>query len=287
MRALKHFASLLMVLVVIAATQSNMPHAHGWSSEATTVATKDPGVFDNGADSFVVANDEPDQIAAAAQRRAHATYYSYTVVSWAADNTFCFATRFTRDASAADGASTPQFLDAVATANGATHIPACPTNPDAALPSQYRVALSFWRQENLPHPSLTSRPDYAITGRPTYLEIGGPPSLDVDIADPVSGQVVHVHATSVYTVNWGDRWADPSDARSASTTVTTSQGGPYPDGDVIHTYRHVDGHLMIAVRQEWTANWSAGPGLGGPLIGLHTDAELPFHVEQVQAIVSG
>jgi hypothetical protein len=241
-----------------------------------------------GTDALVVADDtEPNVSHGQVRARQEGPFFSYTVVSWADNSQYCFRTRFTSNQSRASDASTAQFLAAFAAANGSSRVPVCPATNMASAPSQYKAVMTFWREENLPHPTVTSHPDYAITGRPTYVEIGGPPSLDVDIADPVSGQLVHVHARSVYTVTWGDRWADASDPRSAATTVTTSQGGPYPDGDVIHTYRHVDGQLMIAVRQDWTASWNAGPSLGGPLSGLHTDAELPFHVEQVQAVVGG
>ncbi|MDQ1515520.1 MAG: hypothetical protein QOE80_1350, partial [Actinomycetota bacterium] len=150
-------AGVLALVIASLATHAPISSRSGFpgSTTASIVQTKDPGVFDNGVDSFVVANEEAEHATARTPDRPR-TYYSYTVVQWASDNTFCFATRFTTDGTAADQTSSPDFLDAFATANGASHIPVCLLDRGAAGPSEYAAALTFWRQEILPRPTVAS-----------------------------------------------------------------------------------------------------------------------------------
>ena len=91
------------------------------------------------------------------------------------------------------------------------------------------------------------------------------------------GSYLHLQpATSRYVVDWGD----------GTVTETTSQGGPYPNGDVTHVYGDQADSITIRVQQRWSATWSAG-GPPAALDPLQTAAALSFRVVQVQAVRNG
>jgi hypothetical protein len=136
-------------------------------------------------------------------------------------------------------------------------------------------AREFWDVRILPTPSLRVVPDYGIVGKKVYLQIGGEPAKRFTVDDPL-GPPITIAAASRYVVDWGD----------GTTTETTSQGGPYPSGDVTHVYGNQAGSLTIRVQQRWSATWSAG-GPPTALDPLQTAASLAFRVVQVQAIRNG
>ena len=97
----------------------------------------------------------------------------------------------------------------------------------------------------LPAPTLRVRPGEAMVGRLAYLEIGGPRT--VQWSGVVLGEPVTVSATSTYDVSWGDG--------TSPDTGLTSQGGPWPGGDITHAYQYAGDHTIV-VTQRWTATWT-------------------------------
>lgn len=159
----------------------------------------------------------------------------------------------------------------------------CPDSPadPAGGTTPVGAAEYVWREVvALPSPSLSVMPGRAVTGLPTYLEIGGDLALTESFPPEVAlGYTITMEIRSTYDVDWGD-----------GTVVTglSSQGGPYPDGDVRHTYQVVDADNVVGVTQRWTATWSAsGPGgtAGGTISDeLFTTASVPLEVGQIQAV---
>lgn len=134
------------------------------------------------------------------------------------------------------------------------------------------LARGFWEVRVLPAPTLDVVPGYALTGKPVYLQIAGPRQRRFDVDNPI-GTDVAITATSRYLVEWGD----------GTTTATSSQGGPWPGGDVTHTYTRAAPAVTVTVTQLWEASWSAGAA-AGDLAGLRTSSTLTLPVRQLQAV---
>lgn len=153
-------------------------------------------------------------------------------------------------------------------------LPVCPRPaPGDPAPPVDDLARAFWDVRVLPDPVLSVVPDYAITGKLVYLAITGPTEQRFDVDNPI-GDDVDITATSEYLVDWGD---------GTKATRTTSQGGPWPSGDVTHTYVDAGPTRTITVKQVWTAGWSAGSDQG-TLTDLSTVATVRIPVTQVQAV---
>lgn len=150
---------------------------------------------------------------------------------------------------------------------------ACPVEDTFDLVAYITQA---WQSEVQPPPPspLAIAPGKALTGLTAYLEIGGDPNPTTTLPNPIGPDVV-ITMTPRYVVHWGDD----------TTTETRSQGGPYPSGDVTHTYTET-GAVHLTVEAYWTATWSAG-GAGGELPELAdpTEAPLDLPVEQRQAVI--
>jgi len=168
--------------------------------------------------------------------------------------------------------------------------PSSPASPGAAAapapppPTPLEAAYQAWYWETkLPSPSLsTSPPDGAITGLDLYLSIGGPQTLTFDV--PALGYMVHLDVASVYDVDWGDPKPDGSALGRAVTKGHTSQGGPYPSGDLRHQYIE-RGSATVKVTQRWTAQWSAGGQSGTIADRLGTNGTTTFPVHEIQAVL--
>jgi hypothetical protein len=201
--------------------------------------------------------------------------YGYWKVVWA-EGGFCRARRYSYDQEEARAYNYSYNREA-AEANGLTYLSTCPPGaPTApAPPSPGELARDFWDVRHLPSPTLEVVPAYAVVGKPVYLTIKGPPTADFHVPNPI-GADISIAATSRYVVDWGD---------GSPPTTTTSQGGPWPHGDLTHVY---DGDLTtatITVTQQWSATWSAPPAArGGTLDNLHTGDTLTLRVDQIQAV---
>jgi len=155
-----------------------------------------------------------------------------------------------------------------------TNSPRPSTNPTPAA----AAAEAFEKHIKLPTPTLQIRPGYSITGTRAFLQINGPQQLDPDPID-VFGYTVTLHITSRYDIDWGDR--------TTPTTGATSQGGPYPNGDLSHVYDNT-GTYTVTVTQHWTATYNiAGTATGHINDVLHTTNTMPLPVHQAQAVVDG
>lgn len=161
----------------------------------------------------------------------------------------------------------------------ADRYPLCPdSDPIPSAPAPNVLADGFWQdQVPLPRPEPTVQPDNGITGIPVYLQIGGPQQGSWRFE--TFGIEIVIDATSTYDIDWGD---------GTVQTGVTSQGGPYPDGDIVHGYRD-KGTYDIVVTQRWTATWTArgnGVDSGGAIadvlqtVGIVDD----FVVSEVQAV---
>ena len=176
----------------------------------------------------------------------------------------------------ARGANDARWLGAFANANGSVKAE-CPdpAAPVGRTPAQVadEAARSFWDVRILPDPVLKVVPGYALTGKPVYLQIDGTREQRFEVANPLGADVA-ITAQSHYEVDWGD---------GSPRTTTRSNGGPWPDGDVTHTYTHVSPATTITVTQVWSATWTAGEASGN-LRGLRTTGTLTMPVMQVQAV---
>jgi hypothetical protein len=200
--------------------------------------------------------------------------YAYWAIGWDGDH-FCRVRRVTADPDIANGYSLAlQHSFASVNADGSSaDCPAVPGATAPAPPSPDTLARAFWDVRLLPAPTLTIVPGYAITGKPVYLQIGGERTKHFDVPDPL-GPPVSIDATADYVVDWGD---------GSPLQTTTSPGGPWPHGDLTHTYTTLNRHQTIRVAQRWSATWSAGDQRG-TLDNLRTDGALTFEVTQVQAV---
>jgi hypothetical protein len=198
--------------------------------------------------------------------------YQYTALEWIPGTlNFCSRIRYTYNQTLADDY---QFAwhRRQAEANGGSNIGRCPPQVrTVTTPPPVVYARTFWDERQLPTPTLTAAPGYAIAGKPIYLQIGGPTTQTLPVPNPI-GAPITITTTSRYHIDWGD----------GTHTTTTSQGGPYPHGDVTHTYSTA-ATVTITVAQHWDATWTAG-GAGGTLTGLQTDATLPLDIRQIQPV---
>lgn len=137
------------------------------------------------------------------------------------------------------------------------------------------LAQAYWYREAAPPPPtpLEVAPGKALTGLTAYLEIGGEIPHVQTFATPIGALTLTM--TPRYVVTWGD----------GASTETTSQGGPYPDGDITHTYLD-EGGVTITVAAYWHATWTlAGQGGDLPELPVPTEGTLDLPVEQRQAVI--
>jgi hypothetical protein len=202
-------------------------------------------------------------------------WYSFYVLQWSPESGFCLETHWTHDKAYADRMGGREFQMRFDKATGQVR-PDCPKDA-IDVPSPQTIAAATWQDvKNLPVPALATKPDHAVTGKKVYLEILGPRTWRQVIDNPI-GDDITITATSDYVVDWGDP-AHPD------KTVTTSQGGPWPDGDVTHVYTDAFPERDIVVTQRWTATWTAG-SQSGTLTQLQTQSQpLRIEVRQIQAV---
>lgn len=137
------------------------------------------------------------------------------------------------------------------------------------------VAQMYWYRAVVPPPPTPIQvdPGKALTGLTAYLEIGGEIPYVQSFGTPIG--TLTFTLTPRYVVSWGD----------GTSTSTTSQGGPYPNGDVTHVYTE-DDDVTVTVEAFWTASWTlAGAGGQLPEHPVSTEGTLDLPVEQRQAVI--
>ncbi len=150
----------------------------------------------------------------------------------------------------------------------------CPGSPQAPPVSPRILAMSFWQDIPLPKPGPFIAPGWAITGKYAYLETHGERQHTYTRETPFGPLVLT--ARGRYSVDWGD---------GTQTGPYDLEGGPWPDGQITHTYIDV-GTYDVVVTEQWSATWQLG-GENGTLTGLQTEGRIEdLRVEQVQAVVS-
>lgn len=244
------------MVLMLAAPASAEPKVRGGDSGNVTFEDSRPG-------------DETRRPPATGER-----WFVYEVLVWdPGAGAYCLDRWYTRDEAFANQKGPRESEVRFDEATGASR-PSC---PEAPAPAPATVAAEVWRHvEDLPVPALDIQPDFAITGKAVYLEITGARAWTRTIDNPVGDDVV-ITATSDYSIDWGDPTYDYPD-------VTTSQGGPYPDGDVTHVYTDRTPRTEIRVTQRWKATWRAGSATG-TLDQLTTQANpLPLEVREIQAV---
>lgn len=166
------------------------------------------------------------------------------------------------------GAAFPQCPSQLPARGAST---SAPDGATGATPGFVRTAAV---RQQLGSPVPRIQPGRAIAGKTAYLEVGGPGQRDFTIADPLGGPGAQIHATPTYRIDWGD----------GTVTETSSNGGPWPHGDVTHTYQRT-GRYDVLVTARWTARWSGAAGEGGDLTGLTTEGRISrFLVTEIQAV---
>ncbi len=228
-------------------------------------------------DTIIVTDERPgDEVRAEPVADVADRWYRYDVLLWHAESgQFCVEPRWTRNQAYAERQGR---LDFPARFDPITGRPRanCPANA-VAVPAPAEIAADIWLHvEDLPVPTLAVRPTYAIAGKQVYLEIAGAHQWSRTIDNPI-GDNVTISATSTYLIDWND----PTDS---APTRTTSQGGPYPGGDVTHVYTQRSTRTDIVVTQQWRATWRAG-SRSGTLAALQTQsAPLAIDVREIQAV---
>lgn len=249
------------VLVLLAGSPAlGSPEAHGNANAEIIVTDHAPGSEGRGGG--------PGSNGSTTDQRV----YSYWAIVYTRDG-FCRERRVTTDQEEAR-AFDYVYRRRSAEANELANLGVCPADPDVERgPTPGELARDFWDVRLLPRPQPTVVPDYAVVGKRVFLHIGGAPRTTFDVPNPV-GADVHIAATSRYVVDWGD----------GTTTTTTSQGGPWPHGDVTHVYDTARTRVTIRVTQVWSARWTAPGTNGGSLDDLRTGGDVTIAVVQVQPV---
>ena len=100
-------------------------------------------------------------------------------------------------------------------------------------------------------PAPVVAPGEMVVGWPAHLEVGSVLEHRIDEATTPFGPATF-RLTSTVTVDWGD---------GEVTGPVASVGGPFPDGDLRHTYVR-QGAYDIVVTQAWEATWQVGAESG-------------------------
>lgn len=125
--------------------------------------------------------------------------------------------------------------------------------PNAAAKPQLTLAMitAQWRRTNFAKPQVVTQPvgGRTLVGLPTYFQLTWPTAgFEPGETDTVTmlGHQVRIKPTFRSNVfHFGD----------GSSQATTSNGGPYPSGDVTHTYEHKAG-LRVSITTTYGGQYS-------------------------------
>ena len=160
----------------------------------------------------------------------------------------------------------------------------CPGDPAAAVPAVVlRDAIRASVVDQLPRPEPRIPPGFALAGLETYLDSGVDHGLSFARTETVTigpfSFAVVINATGQTTVDWGD----------GTPPITYDvPGGPYPDGQIRHTYRDAS-NVTVTVTDSWIIDFRATTA-GGAVLTDTVIAELDqmviedFEVREFRAV---
>ena len=137
----------------------------------------------------------------------------------------------------------------------------CPGDAAAAVPPVVlRDAVRASVVGQLPRPEPRIPPGFALAGLETFLDFGLDHGLAYEQAETISigpfSFAVVINATGETTVDWGD----------GTPPITYDvPGGPYPDGQIRHTYRDAS-TVTVTVTDNWVIDFRATTAGGAVLI---------------------
>jgi hypothetical protein len=142
--------------------------------------------------------------------------------------------------------------------------------PDEGLPAEM-VLETIEAQLPLPEPQIA--PGWALTGMPAYLEVGAPATFSATVDGATLPVTVEFDATATYRVEWGD----------GHVSEHASSGGPWPEGDIVHTYADAVGRTVV-VTPIWSVTATgAGQTFTFPEVAL-VSSELELPVREMQSV---
>jgi hypothetical protein len=243
-----------------------------------TASAGDPGAATPGSAS---ASGVPSAVASSSSSGPQVpTYVIDTPVLQAQANSFCISVseQVTTDAGlaqAANAANEAKWLLLVG------RFALCPGvnfggNGAITLIAPAVIAAQFWQthgEDLLAKPAPRIPPGWALTGKLAYLEAGGRASQQFD--NPTPAGDLAITATGRIWVDWGDG--------AGLSGPYPDLGGPYPSGDITHTF-DLTGAYPVRVVEQWSATWSLA-GQSGDLVALRTEGDIPaFAVRQLESV---
>ncbi|MEP7160650.1 MAG: hypothetical protein ABI746_06075 [Dermatophilaceae bacterium] len=142
--------------------------------------------------------------------------------------------------------------------------------PGGIDPAELRAAVEReFTLTPLATPTGTTQPPGGATlvNLPTYFQLTFPTATSTGGYSPghirdltLLGQPVQLRITAQYTYDYGD---------GTTTGPTTSRGGPYPTGDITHTYVTA-GTLTPRATTRFSADYRVADGPWQPLTGAAT-----------------
>ena len=163
----------------------------------------------------------------------------------------------------------------------------CPGDVAAAVPAVVlRDAVRASVVGQLPRPEPRVPPGFALAGLEMYLDSGPSHGLSFEQTDRITvgpfSFDVDIEATGQTTVDWGD----------GTPPITYDvPGGPYPDGQIRHTYRDAS-TVTVTVTDTWVIDFQATTA-GGAVLTDSVVAELDevviedFEVREFRAVRVG
>jgi hypothetical protein len=147
----------------------------------------------------------------------------------------------------------------------------CEDQPeDPGLPPQLVLEVIETR---LPFPEPNIEPGWALTGMPAYLEVGAPATFTDTVDGDALPVTIEFEATATYRVDWGDGHASEH----------ASAGGPWPEGDIVHTYADAVDRTVV-VTPVWSVTASgAGQTFTFPEVEL-VSSEFELPIREMQSV---
>jgi hypothetical protein len=268
---MRRTTAALMTVLVAALGAGPLPPDRAWADAGVVDARLDhPGRVE------VVMEIPPvlEELAARAGERSGRRWVPVPVVGFVDDDlragvvTVCRATRWVEvrpgeDRDVVLATAQAAYLVAINAAFHEWRVPGgvdapCPFDPAEDLPAAVvEEAVRRTAVAQLPRPRPTIPPGLALTGLPAYLVTGhllgfGPVTRRLDLG--TVSPAVTFSGTGTTTVVWGD----------GATSSHDVPGRPYPDGEVVHTYRD-RGTYTVQVIDTWRVTYDVDGILGGVL----------------------